>query len=39
MPIARVRDIDICYELLGGAGPRLLKIWDTGGDPKKGATH
>ena len=34
MPIARVRDIDICYEL-AGSGPRLLKIWGTGGDLRR----
>ncbi len=34
MPFIRVRDIDICYEL-GGAGPRLLKIWGTGGDLRR----
>jgi len=34
VPFIRVRDIDICYEL-GGAGPRLLKIWGTGGDLRR----
>ena len=37
MPFIRVRDIDICYEL-GGAGPRLLKIWGTGGDLRRPQT-
>jgi 3-oxoadipate enol-lactonase len=37
MPIARVRDIDICYEL-AGSGPRLLKIWGTGGDLRRPLT-
>ena len=34
MPFIRVRDIEICYEL-SGAGPRLLKIWGTGGDLRR----
>ena len=37
MPFIRVRDIEICYEL-GGAGPRLLKIWGTGGDLRRPPT-
>jgi len=37
MPIARVRDIEICYEL-DGTGPRLLKIWGTGGDLRRPQT-
>ena len=37
MPFIRVRDIDICYQL-GGAGPRLLKIWGTGGDLRRAQT-
>lgn len=37
MPIARVRDIDICYAL-DGKGPRLLKIWGTGGDLRRPPT-
>jgi 3-oxoadipate enol-lactonase len=37
VPFIRVRDIDICYEL-GGAGPRLLKIWGTGGDLRRTPT-
>ena len=34
MPFIRVRNIEICYEL-SGAGPRLLKIWGTGGDLRR----
>jgi 3-oxoadipate enol-lactonase len=34
MPFIRVRDIDICCEL-AGSGPRLLKIWGTGGDLRR----
>ncbi len=37
MPFIRVRDIDICYEL-AGSGPRLLKIWGTGGDLRRPPT-
>ena len=37
MPLARVRDIDICYEI-SGDGPRLLKIWGTGGDLRRPQT-
>jgi 3-oxoadipate enol-lactonase len=37
MPFMRVRDIEICYEI-HGAGPRLLKIWGTGGDLRRPAT-
>lgn len=37
MPFVRVRDIDICYELQG-TGPRLLKIWGTGGDLRRAPT-
>ncbi len=33
----RVRDIEICYEIRG-TGPRLLKIWGTGGDLRRPAT-
>jgi 3-oxoadipate enol-lactonase len=34
MPLIRVGDIEICHELTG-AGPRLLKIWGTGGDLRR----
>jgi 3-oxoadipate enol-lactonase len=37
VPFIRVRDIDICYEL-AGSGPRLLKIWGTGGDLRRAPT-
>lgn len=37
MPLIRVRDIEICCEL-GGEGPRLLKIWGTGGDLRRPPT-
>lgn len=37
VPFIRVRDIDICYEL-DGTGPRLLKIWGTGGDLRRPPT-
>ena len=37
MSCIRVRDIDICHEL-DGTGPRLLKIWGTGGDLRRPQT-
>ena len=37
MPVARVRDIEIYYEI-GGDGPRLLKIWGTGADLRRPPT-
>lgn len=38
MPTARVGDIELCYEL-AGSGPRLLKLWGTGGDLRRAATE
>jgi 3-oxoadipate enol-lactonase len=37
MPVASVRDIEICYEI-GGGGPRLLKIWGTSADLRRPPT-
>jgi 3-oxoadipate enol-lactonase len=37
LPFIRVRDIEICYDL-SGDGPRLLKIWGTGGDLRRAPT-
>ncbi len=37
MPFVRVRDIEVCYQI-EGSGPRLLKIWGTGGDLRRPAT-
>ena len=37
MPVARVRDIEICCEI-SGDGPRLLKIWGTGADLRRAPT-
>ena len=37
MPVARVRDIEICWEI-SGEGPRLLQIWGTGGDLRRPPT-
>jgi 3-oxoadipate enol-lactonase len=37
MPVARVRDIEICCEM-SGEGPRLLKIWGTGADLRRPPT-
>ena len=37
MPVARVRDIEICCEI-SGDGPRLLKIWGTGADLRRPPT-
>ncbi len=38
MPFVRVGDIELCYELAGN-GPRLLKIWGTGGDLRRQPTE
>lgn len=37
MAFARIRDIEVCYEI-EGSGPPLLKIWGTGGDLRRPAT-
>jgi 3-oxoadipate enol-lactonase len=38
MPFVRVGDLELCYEL-AGSGPRLLKIWGTGGDLRRQPTE
>jgi len=38
MPFIAVRDIELCYEI-AGHGPRLLKIWGTGGDLRRPETE
>lgn len=38
MPFIGVRDIQVCYEI-AGSGPRLLKIWGTGGDLRRPVTE
>lgn len=37
MPVARVLDIEICYQI-SGTGPRLLKLWGTGADLRRPPT-
>jgi len=38
MPFVRVGDIEVCYDI-EGSGPRLLKIWGTGGDLRRQPTE